>query len=199
MPSGFTGSVDLEVPTYDLDKAREYLAQTPWPDGGITLDYVYVTDFAPEEIPGLMLLEGLAEINIELNMIPMLWPDMVASCGSPDTGPDLINIYTLTAYMDPDAVLYNQYHSDQWGSFNSCNFYQNDNVNGLLDKARVEPDFDARLGLYAQVQEELVADQPAIWMYTEDQLLGFDDRVQGFLASPVYPITVLFQDLWLTE
>ena len=48
------------IPSYDLEKAKEYLAKTPWPDGGITLDYVYVTDFPREEIPGLLLLEGLS-------------------------------------------------------------------------------------------------------------------------------------------
>lgn len=199
MPGNFVGAVELDVPTYDLEKAREYLAKTPWPDGGITLDYVYVTDFAPEEIPGLLLLEGLAELNITLNMVPMLWPDMVASCGSPDTGPDIINIYTLPAYLDPDAALYNQYHSAQWGSFNSCNFYKNDEVDSLLDAARVEPDQDKRMEMYARIQEILVEDQPSVWMYTEDQLLGFDDSVKGFVPSPLYPITVLFQDLWLAE
>ena len=198
VPSNFMGSIsDLDVPTYDLDKAREYLAKTPWPDGGITLDYVYVGDFAPEEIPGLILLGGLAELNIELNMIPMLWPDMVASCGGPETGPDIINIYVLPAYFDADAALYNQYHSEQWGSFNSCNFYQNAEVDRLLDEARVEGDIDTRLEMYAEIQRLIVEDQPAVWMYTEGQLLGFNDSVKGYVSSPMYPITVLFQDLWL--
>ncbi len=197
MNQALEGAVELEIPTYDLDKAREFLAQTPWPDGGITLDYVYVTDFANEEVPGLLLLEGLAELNITLNMIPMLWPDMVASCGSPETGPDIINIYTLPMYLDPDAALYNQYHSEQWGSFNSCNFYKNEEVDTLLDVARVEPDPEARLDMYAQVQQMIVEDHPAVWMYVEDQLLGFNDNVKGYLPSPVYPITVLFQDLWI--
>ena len=198
MPSGLMGSIsELDIPEYDLDKAREYLAMTPWPEGGITLDYVYVTDFANEEIPGLILLEGLAKLNIELNMIPMLWPDMVASCGSPETGPDIINIYQLPAYFDADAVLYNQYHSEQWGSFNSCGFYVNEEVDSLLDAARVEPNIDKRLEMYAEIQRLIVADQPAVWMYTEGQLLGFDNRVKGYLPSPMYPISVLFQDLWL--
>lgn len=151
--ANFMGYVDgLVFPTYNLDVARAHLAQSAWPDGGFTLDYVYVTEFPREEIPGLILLEGLAELNIELNMVPMLWPDMVASCSSPETGPDLINIYTLPAYLDPDAHLYNQYHSDQWGSFNSCSFYQNETVDGLLDEARVTGDADARAEMYTEAQ-----------------------------------------------
>ena len=196
-PSNFLGYTKVAVPTYDLDKAKQYLAKTPWPNGGITLDYVYVTQFPREEIPGLMLLEGLAKLNITLNMKPMLWPDMVASCGSPETGPDLINIYTLPSYLDPDAHLYNQYHSGQWGSFNSCSFYKHAEVDAKLDKARVIGDMDQRLALYADVQRQLAADQPSVWMYTEDSLMGFSQCVKGYLYSPMYPITVLFQDLWM--
>ena len=197
-PANFPGFVEgLEVPTYDIDKAREYLAKTPWPDGGITLDYVYVTNFPREEIPGLLLLEGLAQINITMNMVPMLWPDMVASCGSPDVGPDIINIYTLPGFLDPHAHLYNQYHSGQWGSYNSCSFYQNEEVDALLDKALELGDMSARLELYKEAQMLIAADQPAVWMYTENSGLSLNECVKGYTYSPMYPVTVLFQDLWM--
>ena len=199
-PADFPGAVKgLDYPTYDLDKAREYLAKTPWPDGGISLDYVYVTELSHEIIPGLILLEGLAEIGIEMNMIPMLWPDMVASCGSPETGPDIINIYTQPTFVDPDAHLYNQYHSDQWGSFNSCSFYQNERVNELLDAARVTGAAEERAAMYTEAQEIINADQPSVWMYTLDNSIALHTCVKGYRYSPMYPITVLFQDLWMED
>ncbi len=201
-PANFPGFVpDLDIPDYDLDKAREHLAQSPWPDGGFELDYVYVTDFTREEIPGLLLLEALRELNITLNMVPTLWPDMVASCGDPATGPHLINIYTQPPFSDPHAHLYNQYHSSQWtsgaGSFQSCSFYQNERVDQLLDQARSLVDAGQRSELYAEAQSLITADQPAIWMYTEDSLTAFNDCVKGFEFSPYFSITVLFQDLWM--
>ena len=197
-PSNFIGYTDdLEIAEYDLEKAREFLAMTPWPDGGITLDYVYVTDFPREEVPGLLLLEGLAQLNITMNMVPMLWPDMVASCGSADTGPDIINIYTSPRFLDPHAHLYNQYHSSQWGGWQACSFYENEEVDRLLDEALVEGDMDTRLDLYAQAQRLIASDQPSVWMYTEDSGLSLNECVQGYNYSPMYPLTVLFQDIWL--
>ncbi len=192
---GYVGSLDY--PSYDLDKAREYLAMTPWPDGGISLDYVYVTELSHEIVPGLILLEGLAEIGIEMNMVPMLWPDMVASCGSPETGPDIINIYTVPSFLDLDAHLYNQYHSGQWGSFNSCSFYQNDRVDELLDTARVTGDAAMRESMYAEAQEVINEDQPSVWMYTLSSGTGMHKCVKGYRYSPYYQVTVLFQDLWM--
>ncbi len=186
---------DLEVPTYDIEKAKEYLAQSPWPDGGFTLDYVYVTEFTREEVPGLLLLEGLSELNITLNMVPMLWPDMVASCADPESGPDLINIYTQPAYLDPDAHLYNQYHSGQWGSYNSCSFYKNERVDQLLDEARVLGDEAARMEMYAEAQRLIAEDQPAIWTYTENTLIAMNECIKGYEYRPLESLSVLFQDL----
>ncbi len=195
-PLNFIGAVEgLEVPTYDIAKAKEFLAQSPWPDGGFSLDYVYVTDLTREEVTGLLLLEGLKELNITLNMTPMLWPDMVASCATPESGPDLINIYTQPSYLDPDAHLYNQYHSSQWGSYNSCSFYQNETVDKLLDDARVLGDEAGRLDLYAQAQQQIAADQPAIWTYTENTLIAAHECIKGYEFRPLESLSVLFQDL----
>jgi peptide/nickel transport system substrate-binding protein len=195
-PLNFVGAVEgLEVPTYDLEKAKEYLAKSAWPEGGITLDYVYVTDFTPEEVTGLLLLDGLAQLNITLNMTPMLWPDMVASCGDAATGPDLINIYTQPSYLDPDAHLYNQYHSSQWGSYNSCSFYKNEEVDTLLDAARTEADEAKRLEQYTQAQQLIAADQPAIWTYSESSRIAMNSCIQGYEYRPLESLSVLFQDL----
>lgn len=203
-PDNIPGRVDgLPIPTFDLDKAQEFLAASEyadeWEAGTLELDYVYVTDFAMEEIPGLILQANLAEIGVTLNMVPMLWPDMVASCGSVETGPDIINIYNVPAYIDPDAHYYNQYHSSSWGSFNSCNFYSNPQVDELLDKGRSEADWDARMEIYAEIQEILVEDAPAAWMYSEAGTIAFNDCVGGAVASPMYPLTVLFQDLTMND
>jgi peptide/nickel transport system substrate-binding protein len=199
-PLNFPGAVQgLDVPTYDLERAREFLAQSAWPEGGFALDYVYVSGLTFEEVTGLVLLEGLAELNITLNMTPMLWPDMVASCADPATGPALINIFTQPAYLDMDAHLYNQYHSGQWGSYNSCGFYQNETVDTLLDEARVQSDPEARLASYNEAQTLIAADQPAVWTFTQNSVLGFNDCVQGFEFRPLESLSVLFQDLEMND
>ena len=203
-PANFPGYAEgLDIPTFDLDKAREFLAASSyadeWEAGTLELDYVYVTDFAMEEIPGLLLQSNLAEIGVTLNMVPMLWPDMVASCGQVETGPDIINIYTSPRYADPDAHYYNQYHSRNWGSFNSCNFLANDRVDELLDSARAEADWNNRLDIYAEVQEILVDQAAGAWMYTEAGTIAFNACVGGFVFSPFYAITVLFQDLTMVD
>ena len=95
------------------------------------------------------------------------------------------------------AHLYNQYHSDQWGSFNSCSFYEDARVGELLDNARAILDFEESEPLYIEAQEIISAAQPSVWMYTEDSSLALNTCVKGFVFSPMYPLTVLFQDMWM--
>ncbi len=195
-PLNAPGAVqDLVVPTYDLAQAKAYLQQSPWPDGGITLDYAYVPQVFNEKVTGELLRDGLQQLNITLNLKPTEWDDMLASCTSPATGFDLINLYTIPAYLDPDAHLYNQYHSSQWGSYNSCSFYKNERVDQVLDEGRTTADPDQRLALYAEANRLIAADQPAIWTFTEQQFVGASDCIQHFQSSPPDNVIVLFQDL----
>ena len=99
----------------------------------------------------------------------------------------------------PDAHYYNQYHSANWGTYFSCNFYLNDRVDELLDAARAESDWNTRLEMYGEVQEILVDDAVAAWMYTEAGTIAFNSCVGGYVFSPYYSITVLFQDLTMVD
>ena len=67
----------------------------------------------------------------------------------------------------------------------------------LLSKARALPDLDERLALYAEAQRHIARDQTSVWMYTEDAMIGMDECVKGYEFSAMYPITVLFQDLYM--
>ena len=195
-PLNFPGAPkDLEAPTFDMAKAKAYLQQSQWPDGGITLDYVYVPAALNEEIAGRLLAEGLQQLNITLNMIPAEWDAMVESCTSPEKGYDMISIYTIPAYLDLDAHLYNQYHSSQWGSYASCSFYQNEAVDKLLDEARATAAPDKRQTLYAEAQRLITADQPAIWAFTDVQLVVVNNCIQNFRSSKPDNVIVLFQEL----
>ena len=125
-------------------------------------------------------------------MTPMFWPDMVASCGSPEIGPHIINIYTSPAYLDPDAHLYNQYHSGQWGSYNSCSFYKNEEVDAMLDDARSKGDAAKREEMYTAAQKHIAADQPAVWMYTENSVFSANQCVKGYEFRSIETLVSVF-------
>lgn len=157
---------DLPVITHDMAKAKEYLAASAYPDG-FDIEYVYVTGIAIEEQIGLILLEKLAELNINLTITPLVWPDLVARAADPATSPGMLAVFAGGAYLDPDAYLWPCYHSSQAGSWSNSSQCQNPAFDQLLEDARATADPDARKALYDQAQLQLVEEAVEIFVYNE--------------------------------
>lgn len=159
---------DLPLLEHNMDKAREYLAQSEYPDG-FDLEYVYVTGLDFEETFGLIMLEKALELNINLTMTPLVWPDMVARAATPETMPGVMAILSSSNYIDPDNYLWAQYHSGQAGSWMAASWLQNEEIDDLLLQGRTTVDPDERKEIYDQVQQVLVDEAVDIWVYTEFQ------------------------------
>ncbi|MGP1394200.1 MAG: ABC transporter substrate-binding protein [Inquilinaceae bacterium] len=185
LPSGILGhNPDLEVYRMNLDLAKEHLARTATPEGGITLKMVHVNGLEQQRRWALIMLDSLKQLNIELEITPMLWPDMVAACGSPDTFPDLFPVYQTANYGDPDNIAFAAYHSSRNGGWQNA-VYNNPEADRLIEAGRSEVDPAKRVEIYGQLQELLVADSPDVFGVLEKRKLGLRDAVQGFSFTPV--------------
>jgi len=157
---------DLPPLSFDIEAAKGFLAESAYPDG-FDLEYVYVTGLAMEEAFGLILLEKAAELNINVTLTPLVWPDMVARAATAETMPGAMAVFVSATYIDPDSLLWPQYHSTQAGSWAAASWYTNPDLDALLVDGRTQIDPDARMEIYNQIQEILVNDATEIWVYTE--------------------------------
>lgn len=178
------GKVDVDMPRQDLDKAREYLAKTPWPDGGITLEYVYVQGLEEQRQMGLSLLNSLKELNIELEMVPLTWSNMVARASSADTSPDMMAVFATPVSTDPDAVAI-QYHPISNGKYYGSHFIQDDELTALIDQGRQLSEWEDRAPIYAEIQQKLVDIQPEIFGMLRIRQFAHRDYVKGFVDTPI--------------
>jgi peptide/nickel transport system substrate-binding protein len=196
-PFATQGHIDVEMPRLDLDKAREYLAQTDHPDGGLSLKYVYVEGLEETRQMGLVLLDNLQQLNIDIEMAPSTWPNMLAMGGDIETSPDLMAIFATPVSTDPDAVSY-FYHRNSWGQYYGTAYYDNDEVHALIDRARTIADWEERRPIYEQIQRMIVEDQPEIFGMLANRRWAMRDYVGGFQFCPVrftgevdlYPLTI---------
>lgn len=85
-------------------------------------------------------------------------------------------------YPDPQNFLDILYHS---GSGQNLSGYANAQVDDLLEQARVERDTAARLALYAQVEQQLVADVPVIFLAHGVTAVLVKPRVQNYVLTPL--------------
>ena len=185
LPNGILGhDPDLEIYRTDLDKAKEYLAMTDMPEGGFTLKMVHVSGLEQQRRWALIILDSLKALNIDLEILPLKWPDMVAACASPETFPDFFPVYQTANYGDPDNIAYAAYHSSRNGGWQNA-VYNNPEVDALIEAGRKEVDPDKRKEIYGQFQRAVVADAPDIFGVLENRRLAMRDNVQGYSFTPV--------------
>jgi len=183
-PIGLKGHVATDAYRYDLDKAREYLKKSGYPNGGFELEYVYVQGLDSEKKVGLLLIDNLAKLNIKVKMVPLTWPNMTARGSKVESSPDMMAIFATPKFNDSDAVAY-QYHKNSWGRYYGTSFYTNEKVWELIDQARSISDWDQRQPIYKRIQDMVMEDAPEIFLVQMNRQFAMRDHLKGFQFCPL--------------
>ena len=128
--------------------------------------------------------EQTQQLNIELEIVPMNWPDMVTACKSPETFPDLFPVYQTANYGDPDNIAFAAYHSSRNGAWQNA-VYNNPEVDALIEAGRKEIDEAKRVAIYGEFQKKVVEDAPDVFGVLERRKLAMRDTVKDYHFTPV--------------
>ena len=185
-PPSIKGYVSLKQYMYrqDLNKAKYYMTEAGYPNGGFSLQYVYVTGMEEEREIGLIVKDSLSKIGIDVKLVPLTWPEMVARGSKVDTSPDMMAVFVTPLSFDPDAVAF-QYYPASWGRYYGTEFYVDPRVKELVEEARSTTDWKARAQMYNEIQRLILADAPEIFGMLYNRRWAFRDRVGGFNYCPV--------------
>jgi peptide/nickel transport system substrate-binding protein len=161
---GFLGALaPIDVASArDLVKAKEFLAQSPYPDG-FKIDFP-VCDLAPEGIPLILIAEkvkaDLAEIGITINIVPQQWGGGYGDAYRAGTlgftvmywGPDYFDPNTQLAFLPGQFV----------GLRAGWTADKNPELAAMFNKIIGEPDNVKRAALLAEVQTATAENSPFI-------------------------------------
>ena len=167
-----------------MELAKQFLAKSKYPNGGIKLSMVHVTGLEQQRQWSLVLLDSLKALNIGLDIKPTVWPDMVASTKTPATTADFFPVYQTANYADPDNIAYAAYHSSRNGNWQNP-VYKNPKVDELIEKGRAEIDPKKRAAIYAEFERTVVEDAPDIFGVLEKRRLAVRSEVQNLVFTPV--------------
>src|SRR6266536_827113 len=147
----------LPLPTKDIAKAKQLLAESGVNTNGLELEYLAVSGDPPEKGAGLILQEGLKELGIGLKDAELQWPAMVSRMQTEDRAQNmhLYGYYRFPPYADPDAFFFGPFHTSQQIKGFNRTFYGNAETDGLMDKARTSTDPKEREQLYKTLQKRL--------------------------------------------
>lgn len=189
---GFNDS--LKPIEYNVDTAKELLAEAGYPDGGFTLT-LNVGDNSQERIRvSQVVSEALAELGITVEVSQMEWGAFLDATAVGEA--DLFLLGWTTVTTDADYGLYPLFHSNSFGESGNRTFYANDRVDELLDLGRYTTDQEKRIEYYQEVQQIIHDEVPWVFLQTRENVTGLSNRVKGFEHNPAgnYDLSVVTID-----
>jgi len=178
-PLVFGFDEDVDGLDYDIEKAKELLAEAGYEDGFSTT--IWTNDNEQRMDTAIAVQSQLDEIGIDVEIEELEWGAYLDRTANGDHDMFILGWSTVTS--DADYGMYPLFHSSQHGSPGNRSFFANDEVDKLLEDARMATDVDERLSLYSDAQELLVEEAPMLYLNHGEHLVGVDEKVKDFTVD----------------
>ncbi len=187
LPTTLACRPDLPAAKHDPEAAKKLLAEANASNVSLSMDFQPV--FETQKREATLLQSNLRKVGVTLNLVPISFPDYLASLKNPETIPQMMLFLDFAQFPDTGVVLIKSFHSKSIGSTNKAG-YSNPKVDKLLDEAVVTADAAKRCDIYKQVQTIVQNDGVYMDMYTLNRPIVYrPDHVTNIVGSPVvYPI-----------
>lgn len=192
LPPGMPGyNEELEGLGYDLTRAQQLIAESSYHDG---LPPIVLS------VPGGCAAVSSLDIAIASMWQENLGAEVQIEALQWDTFLDdlregrfqAFEVGWVADYPDAENFLDLLFHSE---SVENHTAYSNPDVDNLLEAARLESDFDARLAIYQEAEQIIVNDAPWLPLFFSRSYFLVQPHVKGFSPAPV--VIAYLKDVWI--
>jgi peptide/nickel transport system substrate-binding protein len=183
-PKGFPGALEDTPFTYDVEKAKQILAdagiQTPI---NVSLDVINSSPFTDI---AQSLQAGFAEAGINFEILPGTGAQVITKYR--ERTHQAMLLYWGPDFMDPHsnakAFAYNSNNADD--NYTATTTWRNawavpQSMNDQVTAALAEPDMDKRNEIYLDLQKQVQAEGPIIIMFQAALNIGMAKNVEGYV------------------
>lgn len=175
-PGIFGYTEDIDAVEFNMEEAKALLEEAGMAEGFKTS--IWTNDNPQRQAIAVLIQEALAELNIEVEIQVMEFGTYLEQTAAGEH--DMFILGWSNPTGDADYGMYALFHSSQKGNPGNRSFYENADVDALLDQGRREADPAAREAIYAEVAQLLTDDAPMAFLLHTEYLTGVADTVQGF-------------------
>lgn len=173
-------SPNLKTPEYDLNKAKQLLAEAGYANGYKAT--VYLNDNKARINVAEVLQSQLKGIGIDLQIQVMEFGAYLDLAGKGEAQMFISGWGNATG--DADYNQYNLFHSTSHGVPGNHSFYSNPKVDELIEAGRKEKDPQKRKEIYEQAQQIEMDEVPLLPYRSSENLAAIAKNVQGVTISP---------------
>ncbi len=188
-----SASDELEPIPFDLDKAKQLLAESSQPNGFKTK----LSVIAPNDIwvpQALAVQQALKALNIEVEIDQLPYADFITLLqGGEYEG--MASFQWGSDFPDAAGNLIPLFLSSNVPPQNNQAYYKNEKVDKLLDDAETELDADKRLQMLKDVQKLISDDQPWIFFEHYKWFMPISKRLTGYTLTALWYWDCFMRDM----
>lgn len=200
VPAGqFGHTEDVFQYTYDLEKARQLLAEGGFPEGGLKLKLIYTAGNTHEVRMAPLIKDAFAKIGVDLDIQAFVWNTQweIGKRAEKD-GQDIFLVWWWPTYADPYETLASLFGTEEKTAWNFA-YYSNPTYDKLIREAYESAGSKPKkaLELYVKAQNILQEDAPAAYMGDQMDSRPIRRDLKGVTINPAYPGGLFFYDMRL--
>lgn len=193
VPNALTGhSENVTVYERDVEKAKEYLAQSSYADQDLSVSFMYLGDQPDQRQFSQLLTANLSEIGIDVEVQAATWPQVTEAAASPEATANLTVISDSLKYPHADSHTYGKYHPSTHGSYRSMAWLEDEELTSILEEARAAVTVEEQTELYAKAQDLISELTPSIFVSNNLHRVAFRDYVNDYVFVPLMGFDISF-------
>ncbi|MDN4608060.1 glutathione ABC transporter substrate-binding protein [Sporosarcina highlanderae] len=174
---GIFGFNDKAKPIeYNVEEAKKLLKEAGYENG--FKSSIWTNDNPQRQQIAVLVQNELKKVNVEVDIEVMEFGAYLEKTANGEH--DMFILGWSNPTGDADYGMYALFHSSQKGNPGNRSFYENKEVDSLLEQGRRESDPDERIKIYNKIQEHLIEDAPMAYLIHTEYLTGVSNKIKGF-------------------
>lgn len=179
-PLVFGYSKDSKAYNYNIEKAKELLKEAGY-ENGFSFK-LWTNDNAIRRDIATIVQDQLKQVGINVTIETLEWGAYLDGTSRGDHDMFILGWVSVTG--DADYGLYALFHSSTKGGAGNRSFYDNPEVDKLLDTARASTSPEERVELYGKAQGIIQEELPILTLAYTTHNVGIQNNVKGFKLNP---------------
>lgn len=172
---GYSASVTTYE--YSLEKAQAELDQSKYTAeelAAMTVQLYWIDVVPDEQKVGLTIQAAAQQVGLNIELVQSSWLAFTDSVATPEGTPALSLSYNSGDYPEAASILVSRFHSSTCGTWTQTEWLQDPYVDEQLAKALATMDPDARMAIYADVQQYLSDIVPSAGVYSNVSTVAYN-------------------------
>lgn len=179
-PNVLYSDKSLQPHEYNVQKAKDLLKEAGFPNGFKTT--IWTNDKKERVDMATIMQSELKEVGIDVEIKVLEWGAYLDGLAKAEQ--DMFIVGWTCQTPDPDMAVYAPFHSSKMGAGGNYEFFNDPKADELIIKGRTIKNSPERQAVYYELQKEIVAQAPWVFLTNGEQVVGASKNIKGFKPSP---------------